>query len=71
MVKSEIISKLSKKIHPKLKNQIQKQFQILFNTIIEGINEEKLNFVNLEDFHQKIKGRINARNPKSGKLSNK
>ena len=33
------------------------------------MRRKAVNFANLEDFHQKkIKGRINARNPKSGQI---
>tara|TARA_B100000945_G_scaffold292218_1_gene267306 strand:+ start:399 stop:695 length:297 start_codon:yes stop_codon:yes gene_type:complete len=68
MVKSEIISKLSKKIHPSLnKSDINKILQILLNTIIDGIKENK-NIV-LRDFgkfsKKKTRERI-ARNPKTG-----
>ena len=42
MVKSEIILKLSKKIHQKLKkSDLETILDTLVNTIIEGINEKK------------------------------
>ena len=42
MVKSEIILKLSKKIHTKLKkSDLEIILDTLVNTIIEGINEKK------------------------------
>ncbi len=69
MVKSEIISKLSKKIHPKLKkSDLEKILDTLINTIVDGIKENKS--CELRKFGRfspkKIKGRTNARNPKSG-----
>ena len=71
MVKSEIILKLSKKIHPKLKkSDLETILDTLVNTIIEGINEKKS--CELRKFGRfspkKIKGRTNARNPKSGQI---
>ena len=42
MVRSEIISKLSKKIHQKLKrSDLDKILQIMLDTIIEGIKNNK------------------------------
>tara|TARA_A100001011_G_C13559554_1_gene535695 strand:+ start:26 stop:328 length:303 start_codon:yes stop_codon:yes gene_type:complete len=69
MVKSEIILKLSKKIHPKLKkSDLETILDTLVNTIINGIKEKKS--CELRKFGRfspkKIKGRANARNPKSG-----
>ena len=71
MVKSEIILKLSKKIHPKLKkSDLETILDTLVNTIIEGINEKKS--CELRKFGRfspkRIKGRTNARNPKSGQI---
>ena len=63
MVKSEIILKLSKKIHPKLKKSD-------LETIIQGIKDGRSS--ELRDFGRfspkKIKGRSNARNPRSGEI---
>ena len=71
MVKSEIISKLSKKIHPKLKkSDLEKILDTLISTIVNGIKENKS--CELRKFGRfspkKIKGRTNARNPKSGQI---
>ena len=71
MVKSEIISKLSKKIHPKLKkSDLEKILDTLISTIVNGIKENKS--CELRHFGRfspkKIKGRANARNPRSGQL---
>ena len=71
MVKSEIISKLSKKIHHKLKrSEIEKVFEIIFQTITQGIKDNRSS--ELRGFGRfspkKIKGRSNARNPKSGEV---
>ena len=42
MVRSEIISKLSKKIHHKLKkSDLDKILKIVFDTIVDGIRENK------------------------------
>ena len=68
MVRSEIISKLSKKIHRKLKkSDLEKIFQIFLNTIIQGIKDEKaIEFRNFGRFSaKKIKGKVN-RNPRTG-----
>ena len=55
MVKSEIISKLSKKIHPKLKKSdletILDTFLIQLQRVL--MRRKAQNFANLEDFHQK------------------
>ncbi len=71
MVKSEIISKLSKKIHHKLKrSEIEKVLEIIFETITQGIKDNRSS--ELRGFGRfspkKIKGRSNARNPKSGEV---
>ena len=71
MVKSEIISKLSKKLHPKLKkSDLEKILNTLINTIIDGIKENKsCELRKFGRFSPKIiKGRVNARNPKSGQI---
>ena len=42
MVRSEIITKLSKKIHHKLrKKDLEKIFEIAFHTIIQGIKNNR------------------------------
>ena len=42
MVRSEIISKLSKRIHHKLRRKdLEKIFQIVLDTIIKGIENDK------------------------------
>ena len=69
MVRSEIISKLSDKIHRKLKkSELEKILNIVVNTIIDGVKENKS--VELRNFGRfspkKIKQKLNARNPKTG-----
>ena len=71
MVKSEIISKLSKKIHQKLKkSELEEILNIVLETIIKGIKDGRSS--ELRDFWRfspkKIKGRTNARNPRSGEI---
>ena len=71
MVKSEIISKLSKKIHQKLKkSELEEILNIVLETIIQGIKDGRSS--ELRDFGifspKKIKGRSNARNPRSGEI---
>ena len=71
MVKSEIISKLSKKIHQKLKkSELEEILNIVLETIIQGIKDGRSS--ELRDFGRfspkKIKGRTNARNPRSGEI---
>ncbi len=71
MVKSEIISKLSKKTHQKLKkSEFKEILDILVDTIVEGIKENKS--CELRNFGRfspkKIKGRKNARNPRNGQI---
>ena len=69
MVRSEIISKLSEKIHRKLKkSDLEKILQILLDTIIEGIkNNKSTEFRNFGRFSvKKIKEKRNARNPRTG-----
>ena len=71
MVKSEIISKLSKKTHQKLKkSELKEILDILVDTIVEGIKNNKS--CELRHFGRfspkKIKGRANSRNPRSGQL---
>ena len=71
MVKSEIISKLSKKIHPKLKkSDLETILDTIIITIIDSIKGKKN--CELRKFGRfspkKIKGRTNARNPKSGQI---
>ena len=71
MVKSEIISKLSKKTHQKLKkSELKDILNILVDTIVEGIKDNKS--CELRNFGRfspkKIKGRTNARNPRNGQI---
>ncbi len=69
MVRSEIISKLSKKIHRKLpKSDLKKILQIFFETIIQGIKDNKsTEFRNFGRFSvKKIRENRNARNPRTG-----
>ena len=71
MVKSEIISKLSKKIHHKLKkSELESILDIMFKTIVNGIKDGKsCELRNFGRFSPKnIKGRNNARNPRSGEI---
>ena len=70
MVKSEIIKLLHKK-HPALKlSHIETIFDIMFNTISDGLIKEKP--VELRDFGRfsvkTIKAKYNARNPKTGEI---
>ena len=69
MVKSEIISKLSDKIHRKIKkSELEKILNILIKTIVEGVKDQKsIELRNFGRFSQKkIKARLNARNPRTG-----
>ena len=71
MVRSEIISKLSKKIHQKLKkSELEEILNIVLETIVQGIKDGRSS--ELRDFGRfspkKIKGRSNARNPRSGEI---
>ena len=68
MVRSEIISKLSKRIHRKLKRKdLEKIFQIILETIIQGIENNKS--TELRDFGRfsvkELKDKI-AINPRTG-----
>ena len=68
MVRSEIISELSKKIENKLKkSEIDKIIKIILDTIVEEIsNNKSTEFRNFGRFSLKvIKEKINARNPKN------
>ena len=68
MVRSELISKLSEKIQPKLKkSDLEKIVSILLETIIEGIkNNKSTEFRNFGRFSvKKLKRKIN-RNPRTG-----
>ena len=69
MVRSEIISKLSDKIHRKIKKQeLEKILNILIETIVEGVRDHKS--IELRNFGRfslkKIKEKMNARNPRTG-----
>ena len=68
MVRSEIISKLFKKIHQKLtKSDLEKILSIVLETIVDGIKNNKS--TEFRDFGRwspkKLKERIN-RNPRTG-----
>ena len=68
MVRSEIISKLSKRIHHQLRRKdLEKIFQILLDTIIQGIENDKS--TELRDFGRfsvkELKDKI-AINPRTG-----
>ncbi len=68
MVRSEIISKLSKRIHHKLKRKdLENIFQIILDTIIQGIENNKS--TELRDFGRfsvkELKDKI-AINPRTG-----
>ena len=68
MVRSELISKLSEKIHRKLKkSDLEKIVSILLETIVEGIkNNKSTEFRNFGRFSiKKLKKKIN-RNPRTG-----
>ena len=69
MIKSEIVTKLSDKIKPKIKkDELEKIVNIILNTIIDNVKKQKP--VEIRQFGRfftkKIKGRVNARNPKTG-----
>ena len=68
MVRSEIISKLSKKIHHKLKkSDLDKILKILFDTIVDGIRENKsTEFRNFGRFSVKKLNEKVGRNPRTG-----
>ena len=68
MVRSEIISKLSEKIHRKLKkSDLDKILQILINSIVEGISNNKS--TEIRSFGRfsikKLKAKI-SRDPRTG-----
>ena len=68
MVRSEIISKLSKRIHHKLRRKdLEKIFQIVLDTIIKGIENDKS--TELRDFGRfsikELKDKISI-NPRTG-----
>ena len=68
MVRSEIISKLSKKIHQNLKkSDLEKILKILLDIIVEGIkNNKSTEFRNFGRFSvKKLKEKMN-RNPRTG-----
>ena len=69
MVKSEIISKLSEKIHRKIKrSELEKIVNIIINTIVDEIKYQKATEIRrFGRFSQKkIKEKTNARNPRTG-----
>tara|TARA_Y100001935_G_C17151320_1_gene430594 strand:- start:376 stop:672 length:297 start_codon:yes stop_codon:yes gene_type:complete len=68
MVRSEIISKLSKRIHKKLKREdLDKFFQITLDTIIQGLKDNRSTELrefgrfSIKDLKEK-----QARNPRTG-----
>lgn len=73
MVRSEIISKLSHKIHRQLKKS---ELELIINTILETIvlsvkEEKNVELRNFGTFSpKKIKAKTNARNPKTGEIIN-
>ena len=69
MVRSEIISKLSNKIHRKIKkSELEKILNIIVDAIVDGVrNDKNIELRNFGRFSQKkIKARLNARNPRTG-----
>ena len=68
MVRSELISKLSEKIQPKLKkSDLEKIVSILLETIVEGIkNNKSTEFRNFGRFSVKKLKRKTNRNPRTG-----
>ena len=69
MVRSEIISKLSDRIHRKIKkSELEKILNILFETIVEGVRDHKsIELRNIGRFSlKKIREKMNARNPRTG-----
>ena len=69
MLKSEIISKLSEKIHRKIKkSEKEKILKVITNTIVNEIKYQKaIELRNFGRFSQKkIGSRLNARNPRTG-----
>tara|TARA_B100000674_G_C37567175_1_gene790073 strand:- start:266 stop:562 length:297 start_codon:yes stop_codon:yes gene_type:complete len=69
MIRSEIVSKLSDKIKPKIKKkETEKIVDIILNTIISNVKKQKSAEIRQfgRFFLKKIKGRVNARNPKTG-----
>tara|TARA_B100000945_G_C19922702_1_gene385886 strand:- start:183 stop:485 length:303 start_codon:yes stop_codon:yes gene_type:complete len=68
MVRSEIVSRLSNKIHKKLtKSEIEKIIKIILHTIISGVKQNKnAEFRKFGTFSVKnMKEKSNARNPKT------
>ena len=69
MVRSEIISKLSDRIHRKIKkSDLEKILNIVINAIVDEIKHEKsIEIRRFGHFSQKkIKEKANARNPRTG-----
>ncbi len=70
MVRSEIISKLSNRIHKKLKkSELEKILDTILNSVVDGIAENKASeWRTFGRFSpKKIKEKFNARDPRSGK----
>ena len=73
MVRSEIISKLSKKNHRILKKaDLEKIFQIILDTIVDGVkNNKSIELRNFGRFSpKKLKEKKQARNPRTGEKIN-
>ena len=69
MVKSEIILKLSEKVHQKLKkSQLEKIIKVITDTVVQQIKYKKA--TEIRQFgrfsEKKIRERMNARNPRTG-----
>ena len=73
MVRSELISKLSKKIQPKLKkSDIEKIVSILLEAIVDGIKKNKsTEFRNFGRFSVKRLKKKISRNPRTGEKIHK
>ena len=70
MVRSEVISKLSNRIHKKLKkSELEKILDTILNSVVDGIAENKASeWRGFGRFSpKKIKEKFNARDPRSGK----
>ena len=73
MVRSEIISKLSKKNHRILKKaDLEKIFQVILDTIVDGVkNNKSIELRNFGRFSpKKLKEKKQARNPRTGEKIN-
>ena len=69
MVKSEIVSKLSDTIRPKIKkSELEKILNIIINKVVGEIKYKKATEIRRfgRFFQKRIKGKVNARNPRTG-----